>query len=70
MKFYLEDSRIYIQHHYMQDNESEINYHNWFLFEKIQSIINNLEETLLNNKWLDRYLLHPFNILLYYQDPN
>ena len=66
MKFYLDDCRIYIEHHYMRDNESEINYHNWFLFESIQAILHNLEETLLNSRWLDRYLLHPFNILLYY----
>ena len=37
MNFHLNDSRIYVEHHYRPNAgfKSEINYHNWFLYETV-----------------------------------
>jgi len=69
MKFFLQDSRMYIEKHYMV-NQAEINYHNWLLYETLMKILQELNETIINPKWNQKYLLHPFNILQYYQNEN
>ena len=71
MNFLLNDSRIYIEHHYRPNAgfKSEINYHCWFLYETFVEYLKESTETVLNNRYLDRYISHPVNILQYYQ-PN
>ena len=47
-----------------------MNYHNWFLYEQFMSLLKDANVEILNSKWLDRWMQHPFNILQYYQAPD
>lgn len=72
MTYLLNDSRIYIEHHYTPNKayQSEINYHCWFLYENLINHLKDANNTILNNRYLDRHISHPLNILQYYQpDP-
>jgi hypothetical protein len=67
--YLLNDSRIYVEHHYTGNSgyNGEINYHNWFFYENLISQLKLANSTLLNPKYHDRYISHPINILQYYQ---
>lgn len=62
IKLYLNDAKIFIEQYYMQ-NQNDINYHNWFLYEQFLYALERSCQFILNDKWLDKYLLHPFTIL-------
>ncbi len=51
--FLLNDSRIYVEHHYTSDQgyNGEINYHNWFFYENLITQLKKANQTLLNNKY-------------------
>lgn len=67
---YLEELRRYIEKDYMTAGDSEICHYNWFIFEKIAEMLKKLQENMLSERHLKRYLHHPYNALLYYQSPD
>ena len=62
IKLYLKDAKIFIEQYYMQ-NQNDINFHNWFLYEQFLHSLQRSCQYVLNEKWMDKYLLHPFTIL-------
>lgn len=66
MKMLLQDSRIYIEHHFSQGSQC-ITYHCWFLYELLHDYLKQADEHLLNKRYVERFISHPINILQYYQ---
>jgi len=69
VKLYLNDSKIFIEQYYMQ-NQNDINYHNWFLYEQFMGALQKSMQIVLNPRWSNRFSMHPFTILQYYQPPD